>query len=54
MEYQVLHDPDCHGRRILIHTSVPGSATADLLRLLTWQDALVVALDMSPPSAPCS
>lgn len=34
LEYQMLHAPYGDGRRILIHTAAPGSATADALTLL--------------------
>ncbi|MBB3665162.1 transcriptional regulator with XRE-family HTH domain [Prauserella sediminis] len=33
VEYQVLHAPDGDGRRILIHTAPPGTATAEALGL---------------------
>lgn len=34
LEYQILHAPDGDGRRILIHTATPGTATADAFTML--------------------
>lgn len=34
LHYEALHLPDSNGQRLLTHTTVPGSASADALRLL--------------------